>query len=349
MITLAIALGALALLDLAYQWPNLGPYERTAACAALAICALIVSVREQLVARVSALRPVPLVLELGAFTLAAIADHEALSSLRAQGIGLIALAALAALLAAALYRFDREQRDFAALFVATGVVMAVVGIELSATAVVFCLAALALLVTLAGMRVGDWRLLSLALVPIAVGLWTSLSDQASPRYLFVASAHPGRGVPALAALVAAGAVTVWAARTIRVSDGWAELIEELSGYLRWVLGVGALHLLSLTVLEIAQVVSPGTLASGLQRGHTAVSACWGVLGLVLLYLGLTRTLRAIRLAGLTLLGASLAKLFLYDLAFLSSIQRAVSFLAVGAMLLAGGFFYQRLAARLTDE
>ena len=43
-------------------------------------------------------------------------------------------------------------------------------------------------------------------------------------------------------------------------------------------------------------------------------------------------------------GISLAKLFLYDLAFLSSVARAFSFLAVGGVLLAAGFFYQRLAA-----
>ena len=41
---------------------------------------------------------------------------------------------------------------------------------------------------------------------------------------------------------------------------------------------------------------------------------------------------------------ALVKLFVYDLAFLSSVARALSFLAVGAVLIAGGFFYQRLAA-----
>jgi uncharacterized membrane protein len=43
---------------------------------------------------------------------------------------------------------------------------------------------------------------------------------------------------------------------------------------------------------------------------------------------------------------SLVKLFLYDLAFLSSVARALSFLAVGAVILVGGFFYQRLAAEV---
>jgi uncharacterized membrane protein len=37
------------------------------------------------------------------------------------------------------------------------------------------------------------------------------------------------------------------------------------------------------------------------------------------------------------LAVSLAKIFLYDLTFLSSVARALSFLAVGAVLLLGGF------------
>jgi uncharacterized membrane protein len=54
----------------------------------------------------------------------------------------------------------------------------------------------------------------------------------------------------------------------------------------------------------------------------------------------------LRLGGLALFGFALAKLFLYDLSALSSVTRAVSFLAVGAFMLAGGFFVQRLSARL---
>ena len=46
---------------------------------------------------------------------------------------------------------------------------------------------------------------------------------------------------------------------------------------------------------------------------------------------------------------SLAKIFLYDPSALSSITRALSFLAVGAVLLLGGFFYQRLSSQLEDR
>jgi uncharacterized membrane protein len=52
----------------------------------------------------------------------------------------------------------------------------------------------------------------------------------------------------------------------------------------------------------------------------------------------------LRRVALALFGLSLAKLFLYDLTFLSSVARAFSFLAVGGVLLTAGFFYQRLAS-----
>ena len=62
------------------------------------------------------------------------------------------------------------------------------------------------------------------------------------------------------------------------------------------------------------------------------------------YIGLKRRRRALRIAGLAFFPISLAKIFLYDLPALSSVTRALSFLAVGAVLLLGGFFYQRMTA-----
>jgi uncharacterized membrane protein len=76
-----------------------------------------------------------------------------------------------------------------------------------------------------------------------------------------------------------------------------------------------------------------------------VSAFWGVLALVSLYVGLRKRRRLLRVGGFVLFAVSLGKLFLFDLPSLSSAQRALSFLAVGAVLLLGGFFYQRLTAQ----
>ena len=97
------------------------------------------------------------------------------------------------------------------------------------------------------------------------------------------------------------------------------------------------------ILELAEDVFGASVATDFQRGHTAVSAFWGLLGLGLLYAGLRRGSVGFRTAGFALFGISLIKIFLYDLARLSSVTRALSFLGVGAVLLAAAFFYQRLA------
>ena len=63
--------------------------------------------------------------------------------------------------------------------------------------------------------------------------------------------------------------------------------------------------------------------------------------------GLRRDQRSLRLAGLALFVLALGKIFLYDLANLSSLARAFSFLAVGGVLLVAALLYQRLTAART--
>ena len=108
----------------------------------------------------------------------------------------------------------------------------------------------------------------------------------------------------------------------------------------------ALYALSLAILEIAERVSTASIATDFERGHTAVSGLWALVGLALLVVGLLRRSAVLRYCGLALFGLSLVKIFLYDLAELSSVARAFSFILVGGLLLAGGFFLQRLSDRM---
>ena len=79
-----------------------------------------------------------------------------------------------------------------------------------------------------------------------------------------------------------------------------------------------------------------------QQGQVLVSALWGLAGLCALLSGLRRDLREVRLGGLALLMITVGKVFLYDLAALGSVYRVLSFLALGTLLLAASFAYQRL-------
>jgi hypothetical protein len=79
-----------------------------------------------------------------------------------------------------------------------------------------------------------------------------------------------------------------------------------------------------------------------QQGQTLLSATWALLGLGGLILGLrTNAPRLCNLA-LGLLLVTIVKVFLYDLATLTSIYRVISFIALGPLLLVGAFAYQRM-------
>jgi predicted membrane protein DUF2339 len=165
---------------------------------------------------------------------------------------------------------------------------------------------------------------------LVVGLLTP------PSHVLVASAAPGDGLWVLVGCIASIAVL-----------GLTCPERELRLGIGVIAGAIALYALSLGILELAELVSSASVETDFERGHTAVSGLWALVGLGLLVGGLLRGSAAIRYAGLALFGLSLAKIFLYDLSSLSSVARAFSFILVGGLLLAGGFFLQRLSDRLS--
>jgi uncharacterized membrane protein len=121
---------------------------------------------------------------------------------------------------------------------------------------------------------------------------------------------------------------------------------------RWIdpiVAVGALYLLSLGILEVAQRTFGGSVETDFERGHVGVSIVWALIGLGLLVAGLLRGSSLVRYCGLALFGLSLAKIFLFDLSALSSVARALSFIAVGGLVLAGGFFLQKLSSQMGED
>jgi uncharacterized membrane protein len=79
-----------------------------------------------------------------------------------------------------------------------------------------------------------------------------------------------------------------------------------------------------------------------QQGQVALSALWSVTGVAVLIVGLRLRRPEVRIAGLALLLITAAKVFLYDLSTLGSIERVISMIVLGLLLLAGAFAHQRL-------
>jgi uncharacterized membrane protein len=133
--------------------------------------------------------------------------------------------------------------------------------------------------------------------------------------------------------VAIGAAALVLVALAGIAAAYREVVEPLA----WV-GAGlAVYVTSGLVVDLA----------GAHYGHStqtsqlALSGFWGALGFAAILAGLIKRKRALRLGGLGVLALAVGKVFLVDLAHLESIWRVGSFLAIGLLLLAGAFAYQR--------
>jgi uncharacterized membrane protein len=144
------------------------------------------------------------------------------------------------------------------------------------------------------------------------------------------------------ALVALGAVAAAAALAARCSIG---LFQRDRTLLHTVAGTALVYLASLGIVSAFQPGAVDLRAGNLsvrEQGQAILSAFWSVLGLGLLWTGLRRDRRPLRLAGFALLAVALGKVFLYDMAALDQGYRVLSFVVLGLLLLAGAYAYQRM-------
>jgi uncharacterized membrane protein len=272
---------------------------------------------------------------IGSFALVIAGGVILAPTVRGDGFVLVGIGALYVALAAA--ALARALRDTSTLLWALGFTGAFVGEAVLLQGVWLVLAYTSTAAALAGLSVwiSELRLQVGALLYLAAGAALAIVAEAPPSHFVTAMRHPAAGVPSLLLVIASTAV-------LAGSLGWSERYRLQA---IWTAGALGVYAASLAILEAVQRISPETVHTDFQRGHTIVSAFWGILALISLYVGLTRQGPLLRGGGFILFAVSLGKIFLFDLPSLSSAQRALSFLAVGAVLLLGGFFYQRLSAQ----
>ncbi|MBW4719452.1 DUF2339 domain-containing protein [Saccharothrix obliqua] len=171
-----------------------------------------------------------------------------------------------------------------------------------------------------------------------IGLGMALVDAVPPGLLLA----PPRRPVAEGALVT-GAVTALALLVLAVFLPWAAVhLGVLRRHpLPWVVvGLVALYAAAGVVLCSALLVSQSV--TGFVFGHSVVTVSWTVAALVLLVRGIDT--RSLRVAGLVLVGAAVAKLVLFDLSRLDGIARVLAFIGAGLVLLTAGTRYAKLVA-----
>jgi uncharacterized membrane protein len=104
----------------------------------------------------------------------------------------------------------------------------------------------------------------------------------------------------------------------------------------WRLSVFALNFLAVIGLSLEVV----DLYSGIVR-QFGLSALWMIYGAALMFLGFRLRNSYLRWLALLLIGITVGKVFLHDLGVLQRVYRFLAFIALGVMLLAISFAYQR--------
>jgi len=187
--------------------------------------------------------------------------------------------------------------------------------------------------------------LKLALVPAGlfgvVGALLALVFAASPGLVAV----PPHRTPKLGTVVSLG-VTGLVLAAVAITLCWAVfrlgvLTDAAHAPHGWVpAGIIALYGSTAAIVAIGLLISPDR--DGFLLGHVLVTVSWTVGALVLLLRGIDSV--PLRVAGLSLVVAALAKLVLFDLSSLDGMARVAAFLVAGLVLLAAGARYAKLVA-----
>jgi len=178
------------------------------------------------------------------------------------------------------------------------------------------------------------RLLIGALGFLGLGIVHMLVVEATPVAIAEGVDDLGASLVAIACCAAA-AVACWY---------WGREIEPTTATVVGFIGAtGFVYLGSVAIIDVI-----GDNASGEAReiGQAWLSAFWTAVGLGAIVWGMVRRAPKARLGGLALLALAIAKVWTYDLSELEETARALSFVALGLLLLAGAFAYQRF---LPDE
>ncbi|HKG37778.1 MAG TPA: DUF2339 domain-containing protein [Conexibacter sp.] len=259
-------------------------------------------------------------------------------SLTAAGVA--SVAALAAACLAAGRIAEQQDRAWRVVLDATAIaaVALLAAMALDGTALVLAWMAEGLVLAQVACRHDDRVAACGALGFLGLLVLHALVWEAPPASLASGLIAPGDAV------VAVGAAAVLAL----LSAGW---LPELSSRVR--LGLRAGGAVALLYLASCLVVTPfaggqaveGALLDAQQQGQLALSVFWALVGLGALVMGLRRDVRVLRIGALALLGLAIAKVFLLDLATLTSVYRVGSFVGLGLLLLVSAFTWQRMRPR----
>jgi hypothetical protein len=180
----------------------------------------------------------------------------------------------------------------------------------------------------------------------AIARWSALGFAFAGGGLYLRYAPPSSLVEATPMDAAAGISTL-ASSLLLVACAVA-IAWSLKGEANVWAGSAVVIVYAVTAFTVTAGVLVGGEGGGFFAGHMAATICWIAMAAALFIYAarLTKTQRSLPIGGgLALVGAAMAKLFLFDLGTLDGIFRVAVFIVVGLVLLGMGAGYARILER----
>jgi len=177
----------------------------------------------------------------------------------------------------------------------------------------------------------------LSLVFLGLGIAHVLFVEAPPVAIAQGVDDLGASLVAIACCGAASVACWWFGREIEPTTA------TVVGF------IGSASFVYLGSVAIIDAIGVSDAGNAGEVGQAWMSAFWAATGLGAIVWGMVRRQPNVRLGGLALLAVTIVKVWTYDLSELEDIARAISFIGLGLLLLAGAFAYQRFRPSKEEE
>jgi hypothetical protein len=111
---------------------------------------------------------------------------------------------------------------------------------------------------------------------------------------------------------------------------------------------GLLHFTIVCILS-SELIHWFSMASNAASDKLGLSILWGSYALFTIVLGIWKKKKYLRIGAMALFGITLVKLFLYDIAHLTTIAKTIVFVSLGVLLLIISFLYNKYKSKIFDE
>lgn len=173
------------------------------------------------------------------------------------------------------------------------------------------------------------RLLIVAFGFLALAILHTLVVEAPPNAIAEGVEDLGSSLVAIACCAGAALACWYWGREVEPHEG------TVAGFIS---AAGFVYLGSVLIID---AIGANDAGESREIGQAWLSAFWSATGLGAVVWGLMRRSPQARLGGLALLSVAIVKVWTYDLSELEELARALSFVVLGLLLLAGAFAYQR--------